>query len=68
MPELLRAIAIAGVVEANWLARSLTDVLLAAQAMLPEEDFTLALLEVAAAAGERHQQATAGVVLQRADV
>jgi glycosyltransferase involved in cell wall biosynthesis len=55
LPGLLDVIASAHSVEANWLARTLTEVLLGAQALLPEEDFTLALLEVAAAAGEPHR-------------
>ena len=65
LPGLLRAIAVAAQVEANWLARTMTAVLLGAQAMLPEEDFTLALLEVTAAAGERHQPASADVVMHQ---
>ncbi len=52
LPGLLQAIAAGDPVEANWQARTLTDALLGAQAMLPEADFTLALLEVAALAGE----------------
>jgi hypothetical protein len=52
LPGLLDVMASASLVEAGWLARTLTDVILGAQALLPEEDFTLALLEVAAAAGE----------------
>jgi hypothetical protein len=52
LPGLLDVIASAHPVEANWLAHTLTDVLLGAQALLPEEDFTLALLEVVATAGE----------------
>jgi hypothetical protein len=52
LPGLLDVIASADSVEAGWLAGALTEVLLGAQALLPEEDFTLALLEVTAAAGE----------------
>jgi glycosyltransferase involved in cell wall biosynthesis len=55
LPGLLDAIASSSPVEAGWLARTLTEVLHGAQALLPEEDFTLALLEVAAAAGEPRQ-------------
>jgi glycosyltransferase involved in cell wall biosynthesis len=58
LPALLESLASADAIEAGWLARTLTDVLIAAQTLLPEEDFTLALLEVAAAAGET-QRATA---------
>ena len=55
LPELLRMISIVEPVEANWLARVLIEVLLGAQTLLPEEDLTLALLEVTALAGEtRH--------------
>jgi glycosyltransferase involved in cell wall biosynthesis len=57
LPGLLDAIVSADPVEAGWLARTLTEVLLGAQALLPEEDFTLALLEVAAAAGETRRAA-----------
>ena len=57
LPALLHRIGDAAPVEAAWLAGSLTDVLLAAQAILPEEDFTLTLLEVAAISGERRESA-----------
>jgi hypothetical protein len=50
LPTLLRVIAAADRIEAGWLARSLTDELLGAQAMLPKEDFTLPLLELTAVA------------------
>ena len=52
LPRLLQAIAYAGAVESNWLARSVTEVLLGAQALLPEADFANELLEVAAVSGE----------------
>jgi hypothetical protein len=52
LPGLLARIAGADTIEASWLARTLSDVLIGAQTLLPEEDFTLALLEVAAACGE----------------
>lgn len=52
LPGMLHAIKCADPLDAGWAARMLTDVLLGAQAMVPEEDFTLALLEVAAYAGE----------------
>ena len=52
LPELLQAIAAAGPVEAGWLARSVTDVLLGAQALLPDEGFDNDLLAVAAVGGE----------------
>ena len=52
LPELLRAIGAAEPVAALWLGRTLTDVLLGVQTILPEEDFALALLEVAAIIGE----------------
>lgn len=42
---------------ARWLARTLTDVLLGVQAIVPEQDVTLALLEVTALAGEAHRPA-----------
>jgi hypothetical protein len=53
LPGLLDVIASSPPVEAGWLARTLTEVLLGAQALLPEEDFALAQLEVAAAASEQ---------------
>jgi hypothetical protein len=40
-----------------WLARSVTDALLGAQAMLPEADFAADLLAVAALSGEVSRQA-----------
>lgn len=49
LPELLASIAEDDAIEACWLARTLSEVLIGAQTLLPEEDFTLALLEVAAA-------------------
>jgi hypothetical protein len=52
LPGLLQAIACAGPLESNWLARSVTEVLLGAQALLPEADFANDLLAVAALSGE----------------
>jgi glycosyltransferase involved in cell wall biosynthesis len=52
LPGLLQQIATAEPMEAACLARSVTEVLHGAQAIVPEEDFTLALLEVAAVYGE----------------
>jgi hypothetical protein len=52
MPGLLQVIAGTEPVGARWLARTLTELLMGAQAIVPEEDFTLALLEVTALAGE----------------
>jgi hypothetical protein len=56
VPSVLRHIAAAGPVEAGWLAHGFTEAVLAAQAMLPEEEFTLELLELTAACGERLQR------------
>ena len=55
LPDALRAISAADQPASGWMARTLIEVLHGAQAMLPEEDFTLALLEVAALAGETHR-------------
>jgi hypothetical protein len=66
LPGLLQTIAEADALEANWLSRTLTDVLLGVQAMLPEADFTLALLEVAALAGETRHPALDAAAKQRA--
>jgi hypothetical protein len=52
LPGLLQAIATAEPVEASWLARSVTEVLLGAQALLPEDGFDGDLLAVAAVGGE----------------
>jgi hypothetical protein len=55
LPALLGAIATAVPIEAAWLARSVADTLLGVQLIVPEEDFSLALLEIAAlsAPGDR---------------
>jgi hypothetical protein len=58
LPDLVRHIAAAEPVDAAWLARSVTEVLLGVQAILPEDDFTLALLEVTAICGEAVQPKT----------
>jgi hypothetical protein len=61
LPGLLHSIATAAEpIAAACLARSVTEVLLGAQAILPEEDFTLALLEVAALYGEIGQSMAKG--------
>jgi hypothetical protein len=52
LPSLLDCMATAEPVEAMWLARSITDALLGAQAMLPELEFAADLLAVAALSGE----------------
>jgi hypothetical protein len=52
LPQLLQAIAAADPIDARWLARSVTEVLLGAQALLPEENFADDLLAVAATSGE----------------
>lgn len=57
LPYLLRGIASTEPNEAAWLARTLSEVLIGAQAILPEEDFTVELLEVAAVTGEAIQVA-----------
>jgi glycosyltransferase involved in cell wall biosynthesis len=51
LPRLLHEIASAVPAEASWLARSVLDVLLAVRTILPEEDFSLALMEIAALTG-----------------
>ncbi len=56
LPDLLDRIATAEPVEAMWLARSVTDALLGAQAILPEADFAADLLAVAALSGEVSRQ------------
>jgi glycosyltransferase involved in cell wall biosynthesis len=64
LPGMLRTVAVAGPVEANWLVRTLTEVLLGAQAILPEDDFTLALLEITALAGEPRHRAPTDAIRQ----
>jgi hypothetical protein len=51
-PQSLESIASADPIEACWVARSVTDVLLEAQALVPEANFTDDLLVVAATSGE----------------
>ena len=58
IPKLLNDIATAQPIEVAWLARILTEVLVGAQAILPEEDFARELLEVAAISGEVIHSAT----------
>jgi hypothetical protein len=48
LPQLLDQIVAAEPAAARWLARSVTEVLLGAQALLPEEDFSTDLLAVTA--------------------
>lgn len=57
LPDLLHEIGDADPVAALWLGRMLTDVLFAVRAILPEEDISLALIEVAAMCGEQRQSA-----------
>ncbi len=52
LPDLMQAIAAVGPVEGAWLARSVTETLLGAQALLPEQNFDADLLAVAALTGE----------------
>jgi hypothetical protein len=52
LPALLQVVASATAVEAAWLARTLADVLTAAQTILPEADLSLALLELTSIAAE----------------
>jgi hypothetical protein len=52
LPEFLHHIATAEPVVSAWLARTVTEVLIGAQTMLPAEDFAQELLEVAAVHGE----------------
>ena len=52
LPTLLGAIAAAHPVESAWLVRNLSDVLNGVQAILPEEDFALALPDLASVTGE----------------
>lgn len=51
LPALLEAVASAPPVEASWLARTVSDALHAVQAILPEENFALAMLELSAILG-----------------
>jgi hypothetical protein len=48
LPTLLDAIATAAPIEAEWLARSVADTLLGVRLIVPEEDLSLALMEIAA--------------------
>ncbi len=57
LPDLLQAISCVGPVESNCLARSVTEVLLGAQLLLPEADFANDLLAVAAVSGETQRSA-----------
>lgn len=56
LPGLMNALAGADPLSAAWLARHLADALRAIETILPEEDFTLAHLEIAALAGEAHRR------------
>ena len=53
LPTLMAALAEQDGAAAGWMARQLTDALMAVETMLPEEDFTLAHLEIATLAAER---------------
>jgi hypothetical protein len=64
VPGLLEAIATAEPVEAAWMARSVTEVLLGVQALLPESGFADELLEVAAVSGTALARAATGAGLQ----
>ena len=52
LPALLECIASAEPAEATWLARSVTDALLGAQALVPEADFAADVMAIAAITGE----------------
>ena len=53
LPGLMAALAQQDAVVAGWMARQLTDALIAIETILPEEDFTVAHLEIATLAAER---------------
>jgi glycosyltransferase involved in cell wall biosynthesis len=59
LPALLANMQRSEFAAAQWQARTIAECLLAAQTIVPEEDFTLALLELAAISGEALQQAVA---------
>jgi hypothetical protein len=52
MPGLLGPLADADPTTTQWLAQKLTDAVRAVETILPDEDFTMTHLEIAAAAGE----------------
>lgn len=58
LPTLLQATASASPVEAAWLARTVGDVLIGAHTIMPEEDLSLAMLELIAIAGQTRQAAS----------
>ena len=64
LPGLLEAIATAEPTEAAWFARSITEVLLGAQALFPEYGFVDELLEVAAVSGVALPPRATGTGLQ----
>ena len=52
LPGLIAAVANADGLAGSWLARNVSDAIRGVETILPEEDFTLAHLEIAALAGE----------------
>jgi len=55
LPGLIAAVANADGLAGPWLARTVSDAIRAVETILPEEDFTMALLEIAAISGEAHR-------------
>lgn len=55
LPGLIAAIAHADGLAGPWLARNVSDAIRGVETLLPEEDFTMALLEIAALSGETHR-------------
>jgi hypothetical protein len=56
LPGLIGALSGADTLSAAWLAHHLTDAIRAVETILPEDDFTMAHLEIAAVAGEAHHR------------
>jgi glycosyltransferase involved in cell wall biosynthesis len=59
LPAYLDRLRQSEIVAANWQARTIAECLLAAQAIVPEVDFSLALLELAAVTGAASEQEAA---------
>ena len=56
LPALLARLQRSDVITAHWQARTIAESLLAAQTIVPEVDFSLALLELTSVTGETIQQ------------
>jgi hypothetical protein len=56
LPGLIASIATTERVATAWLARQISDAIRTVETILPEEDFTMAHLEIAALAGEAHRR------------